>query len=100
MNILFVMHRYAQLREMSSEQLQAVVPRVVFFSGKAAPGYHMAKQIIKLINNVAEVINHDPRVSNLLKVRSLTSTSASIISLFVMLTFVGCLYPQLLCLSG
>ena len=40
----------------------------MIFGGKAAPGYHMAKLIIRLINGVAEVVNHDPRISELLKV--------------------------------
>ncbi len=44
------------------------VPRTVIFGGKSAPGYAMAKLIIKLINSVAETINGDPRAGELLKV--------------------------------
>jgi starch phosphorylase len=41
---------------------------VVIFGGKAAPGYFKAKMIIKLINNVASIVNHDATIGNLLKV--------------------------------
>jgi len=45
-----------------------LLPRVVYFSAKAAPGYWMAKLIIRFLNAVAEVVNHDPAVSHRLKV--------------------------------
>src|SRR6185369_4210434 len=44
------------------------VARTCVFAGKAAPGYWAAKQIIKLINNLAAVVNHDERVRDRLKV--------------------------------
>lgn len=57
LNVLRIVTLYNRLR--ANPQLQ-VVPRTFFFSGKAAPAYHLAKLIIKLVNNVAEVIDSDP----------------------------------------
>ena len=56
LNLLYVVTRYRRIRENPGAD---VVPRTVIFAGKAAPGYAMAKAIIKLINNVARTINAD-----------------------------------------
>jgi len=57
LNVLRIVTLYSRLK--MNPQLE-VVPRTFFFSGKAAPAYQLAKLIIKLINNVAEVIDSDP----------------------------------------
>lgn len=68
LNILSVIYRYHILKSGTPEQKAAIYPRVIFFGGKAAPGYYMAKLIIKLINSVADVINNDKSIGNMLKV--------------------------------
>lgn len=64
LNILHVIHLYDRIRRGDTAQW---TKRSVLFGGKAAPGYATAKLIIKLINNVAEVVNNDPVVGDLLK---------------------------------
>ncbi len=65
LNILHVIHLYIQICKGKTDSL---TPRCILIGGKAAPGYYMAKQIIKLINNVAEVINKDDRAKPYLRV--------------------------------
>jgi glycogen phosphorylase len=65
LNVLYLVTLYNQLKRGAGA---AVTPRTVIFGGKAAPGYRMAKLIIKLINSVAGVINQDPKISEVLKV--------------------------------
>jgi len=62
---LFIISEYLKIKNRSHAH---IVPRTFIFSGKAAPGYFMAKLIIKFINNVAEVINKDKSVSDKIKV--------------------------------
>ncbi|PVU96914.1 hypothetical protein BB559_002208 [Furculomyces boomerangus] len=68
MNILSVIHRYSTLKKMPQNQRIQEIPRVVVFGGKAASGYYIAKLIIKLINSVADVVNNDSDIGDLLKV--------------------------------
>ncbi|WP_242149817.1 glycogen/starch/alpha-glucan phosphorylase [Sphingomonas sp. BAUL-RG-20F-R05-02] len=65
LNIIEAVALYDQIRSHPERDWQ---PRVKLFGGKAAPSYHNAKLIIKLANDVARVINHDPAVQGLLKV--------------------------------
>ncbi|OAN53128.1 glycogen phosphorylase [Paramagnetospirillum marisnigri] len=65
LNVLHVVTRYNRIR---TNPLLNPVPRTVIIGGKAAPGYHIAKLIIKLINDIAEVVNNDPQVGRTLKV--------------------------------
>lgn len=65
LNVLHVVHLYLRIKH---GDLDNWVNRCVLIGGKAAPGYYMAKSIIKLINNVADVVNNDPDVNGRLKV--------------------------------
>src|SRR3546814_2876667 len=65
LNLMHVITLYNRIR---SGQTQDVTPRVVIFGGKAAPGYWMAKLIIRLINDVAAIVNEDMAVGDRLKV--------------------------------
>ena len=80
LNVLHVIHLYDRIKRGDTADW---TPRCVLIGGKAAPGYVMAKRIIKLINNVAEVVNSDPDVDGRLKVAFLPNyrvTSMEIIA--------------------
>jgi starch phosphorylase len=73
--ILYVITLYNRLKQNPQLDIQ---PRTFIFGGKAAPGYYMAKLIIKLINSVASVVNRDPDVHGRLKVAFLSNFNASL----------------------
>ena len=75
LNVLRVIADYLRVVEDGEE---VAVPRTVIFAGKAAPGYWAAKQIIKLIHNVAEVVNNDPKVNGRIKVAFLPDYRVSL----------------------
>lgn len=65
LNVLHIISLYNQIR---ANRNLSTVPRTFIFGGKAAPGYHMAKLLIKLINSVAQVVNNDPAIGDRLKI--------------------------------
>jgi starch phosphorylase len=75
LNVLHIMHLYNQLIE--NPDLD-IFPRTFLFGGKAAPGYDMAKQIIKLINTLADKVNTDIRIKDKLKVVFLENYGVSL----------------------
>lgn len=78
MNILYVIYRYLSILETPQhERASKFVPRVVMIGGKAAPGYHNAKAIIKLITAVSYKVNNDKQIGDLLKVVFLPNYNVS-----------------------
>jgi len=83
LNLLGVIHRYLNLKQMTSAQRTAVNPRAVFFAGKAAPGYYIAKLTIRLIVNVSRIINQDPDTRDYLTVHFLPDYSVSLAEILI-----------------
>ncbi|MBS0341812.1 MAG: glycogen/starch/alpha-glucan phosphorylase [Proteobacteria bacterium] len=80
LNVLHVITRYHRILD---EPDAPRVPRVVVFAGKAASAYHMAKLVIRLINDVATVVNGDERVGDKLKVVFLPNYSVSLAEVII-----------------
>jgi len=83
MNVFYQIHRYLEIKSMSPLDRAKVQKRFSCIGGKAAPGYIRAKTIIKLINNVASVINGDPDVSPVLKFTFLPNYCVSVAQLII-----------------
>lgn len=80
LNVLHVITRYNRIKAAPNENW---VPRVNIFAGKAASSYHMAKQIIRLINDVAQRVNNDPQIGGKLKVVFIPDYSVSLAQLII-----------------
>jgi starch phosphorylase len=80
LNIIEAVSLYDQIR---SHPERNWVPRVKIFGGKAAPSYHNAKLIIKLANDVARVVNHDPAVQGLLKLQFVPNYNVSLAEVII-----------------
>ena len=78
--VMHIIHDYLRIVEHDEDP---VVSRTYVFSGKAAPGYWAAKQIIKLIHNVADVVNKDPKVKDAIKVAFLPDYRVSLATLII-----------------
>ncbi len=76
--LLKVLHIITLYHRIKDGHAEGLVPQTFIFGAKAAPGYWMAKLIIKLINNVGAVVNNDPGVRDLLKVSFLPNFNVSL----------------------
>nr|WP_265266434.1 glycogen/starch/alpha-glucan phosphorylase [Spirulina subsalsa] len=76
--LLDVLHIVALYNRIKKNPNVSITPRTFIFGGKAAPGYFMAKLVIKLINSVAEIVNKDPDVRGRLKVVFLANFNVSL----------------------
>ena len=80
LNVMHIVDRYNKILENPDFDWQ---PRVFIFAGKAASTYYMAKKIIRLINDVAKIINNDTRIRDLIKVVYIPNYSVSLAQIII-----------------
>merc|ERR1711937_528646 len=83
LNAIYLIHRYLMIKGTPPHQRSKFQRRFSFFGGKAAPGYVNAKIIIKLIGNIAEVVNNDPDVNHYMKVCFVPNYSVTVAQMVV-----------------
>jgi len=80
LNVLHILDRYLQLKDNPKINLQK---RVFIFGAKAAPSYYYAKQIIKLINAIADMVNNDPTLNDKIKIAFVENYGVSLAELII-----------------
>lgn len=75
LNVFHIIYLYNELKDHPN---QDIVPRTFIFAAKAAPSYYLAKEIIKLINEVASIVNNDPTINDKIKVIFLENYNVSL----------------------
>lgn len=83
LNVLGIVHRYAEITQATPEQRKTMVPRVHIIAGKAAPGYVMAKNLVMLVCAVSEVVNSDAACRDLLKVVFVPNFNVSLAEILI-----------------
>lgn len=74
MNALHILYLYKKIKN----EGMVIYPRTFIFSGKAAPGYYMAKKVIRLVSLLSDIVNNDPKVSQYMKVVFLENFNVSL----------------------
>lgn len=83
LNVFSIIYRYLRIKQASPEERKKMQPWTYIFAGKAAPGYYIAKLVIRLIVNVGKIVNNDKDVGDLLRVAFIPDYSVSIAEVLI-----------------